>query len=714
MTPHDSLSVFEMKPFEEGSFPAPDLQTWRAAAEKSLKGRSLESLTKNLSDDVSVKPLYTAADAFPDPGLPGSPPFVRGRLPVDGDRPPWQVSQLFGDPDLETTCRQIAQEDPRGGEAVWLRLAAGARLGLEPGTSDFEASDLDGVLALHSNDFERVLAIRSTIKAPIHIDAGGNAVAASATLVAAAFRRNEDVSSLCGSFNIDPLAAWASDGQLTYGFDRSLGLMAPAASWCLANAPKIRAVSVSTIPYHLAAATPVHELAFALATGVEYLRALEKGGLSPADGCRQLRFIFAIGRDFFAESAKLRAFRRLWGEVALSCGVEESDAPPHVHAVTSPRSLTTRDPWVNALRTTTQAFAAVTGGADALTVLPFDHQIGPSDALARRMALNTHTILRDESHVGRVTDPAGGSWFVEKLTTDLADAAWKLFQDIEVRGGFKSLLGGNELSTLLTPAITKSRKDIARRKTPVTGVSTWPNIGEEPVTRPATDRGSVVAAARNRLASNSQRSGAEAALTAVAEQAALPNPTTAVFDAAVRAARSGATVAELAAALRAGSSPSRSVPLPRERFSAPYEALRDRSDQLLGEEGSRPSVFLVTIGSIPEHKARVTFAKNVFEAGGFEAIETGPLETVDDAVKAYDASGATRACLCSSDNRYAESAEAIAMALRDAGAQRVLLAGKPLDHEKAWREAGIDSFIYLGCDVLGLLTGLIADEGSAS
>jgi len=712
--PERSVDIRQLRPFEQTSFEATDLASWRETAEESLKGKRLDQLSSDLGCGITTKPLYSEADESVEPGLPGAAPFVRGRLPIDGGTRPWGACAVFDHPNRDTVSEQIRHERQTGADELWVRVSAAARLGLDPASGTFEDAALDGTAVVSAADLEPLLMATGSEQTPIHIDAGGNGLAVAASLVAASSRQGLQAGRLAGSFNLDPLAALASDGELPYGLERSMRLLAPAAAWCDANAPRVRALAVSTLPYHMAAATPVHELAFALATGVEYLRALEAAGVQTSVACSQMLFRFAIGRDFFAEAAKLRAFRRLWSQVAAACGTGENHAMPPLHAVTSPRTLTVRDPWVNMLRTTGQTFSAVVGGADTITVLPFDGEIGPASDLGRRMALNTHTILREECHLDHVTDPAGGSWFVERLTTDMAETAWRLFQEIEGRGGLADELLHGRLQETLSGELSTAQAHVAHRRVAVTGVSTWPNLSEQPVRRPHPDASAIVETARSRMRQLERRSDLAHGLRRVERLASAERLEAEVFVAAIEAAEAGASLAELRQALQGDSQPTRSAQLPRERLAEPFEGLRDRSDEALAIRGRRPTVFLATLGPIPEHKARATFSKNLLEAGGVEVVEPGPLMTADEAVSRFKQSGAAWACLCSSDLRYADEAADVAAALRSAGATRVLLAGRPADRAAEWRAAGIDSYLYLGCNALEILSDLVDDKGGAA
>jgi methylmalonyl-CoA mutase len=246
--------------------------------------------------------------------------------------------------------------------------------------------------------------------------------------------------------------------------------------------PSLRTIAVDALRYHEAGGSDAQELGCALAAGVAYLRALVDAGLGVDAAAGQLEFRFAATVDQFLTIAKFRAARRLWARVIAASGGTDTAQPQH--AVTSPAMMTRRDPYVNMLRTTVACFAAGVGGADAITVLPFDSAIGVPDALGRRIARNTQSILLEESFVGAVLDPAGESWYVERLTEDLVQAAWSWFTEIERAGGIRSALDSGLIADRLAETWQARRANLESGADRITGVTVFANSDEEPPTRP--------------------------------------------------------------------------------------------------------------------------------------------------------------------------------------------------------------------------------------
>ena len=260
-----------------------------------------------------------------------------------------------------------------------------------------------------------------------------------------------------------------------------LAEMGAFAAATAARYPKVRAVSLSTLPYMDAGASEAQELAAMLCTGVAYLRAMSYAGMSADAACGQIEVTVGVDADVFPSIAKLRAARRVWANLAAAVGASPGSRAPSLYAHTSQRMLTRRDPWVNLLRVTAATFAAGIGGADGLTTHAFDSLLGEPGELGRRMARNTQLLLLEESNLGRVIDPAGGSGYVEALTDELAVAAWSLFQELEAAGGFPTVLVDGSFASRITDVRTRRLQLVATRRQPITGVSEFPSLFEDPV-----------------------------------------------------------------------------------------------------------------------------------------------------------------------------------------------------------------------------------------
>ncbi|MEV6703610.1 methylmalonyl-CoA mutase subunit beta [Streptomyces sp. NPDC051453] len=596
--PDDGLSL-------AAEFPDATYEQWqhlvsgvlRKSGKEVSSSAAEDALSTALEDGLRARPLYTARDDAPPTGLPGFAPFVRGGRAEGNSVGGWDVRQRHTASDPAAVLADLEN----GVTSLWLTV----------GSSGIPVSALPAALDGVYLDL-----------APIVLDAGAEADAAARELLRLYKESGIAPDAARGNLGADPLGHEARTGLRYDGAP-----VTELAALCAGQYSGLRALTVDVLPYHEAGGSAAQELGCALATGVAYLRELTEAGIGTQQALSQLEFRFAATADQFLTVAKLRAARRLWARVAEVCGASRAGAQVQ-HAVTSPVMMTRRDPWVNMLRTTVATLAAGVGGADAVTVLPFDSAIGVPDRFARRIARNTSTILIEESHLSRVIDPAGGSWYVERLTDELAHAAWEFFRTIEREGGQAAALRSGLVRERLAETWAARSVRLAERREPITGVSEFPHLGEKPVERVPVD-----------------------------------------------APPSGG--------------------LPRVRRDEAFEALRARSDSHLAATGGRPRVYLAALGPATAHTARLTFAANLFQAGGIEAVTDGTFEE----------SGAQEVCLCSSDTVYEEQAEATAGTLRAAGARHVFLAGRPGPYP------GVDTYVFAGCDAVAALSATLDRMG---
>jgi methylmalonyl-CoA mutase len=685
-------------------FPPTSYDQWRALVEADLNGAPFEKkLVTHTYEGIDIQPLYVRKD-FPgerDPnGFPGLPPFARGSRALGTVMRGADLRQEHAHPDLTVANRAILSDLADGATSIQLRLDAAARNGLDPNeTAAASLAGCDGVMAYRVDDLDAVLANVDVTGVGIALDSGAAFLPAAALLVALWERRDVSFHQVRGAFNADPLATLSRDGKLPVSVEVSMTMLTELAEWTSHHCPRVTAVGVDTSPYHHSGASAAQDLAFGLATAVAYLRAMTHAGMDFDTAAHQILFSFSLGTHHFLAMAKLRAARRLWWRVVEACGGSNGAGAMRIHARTGDRVLTKRDPYVNILRNTVGVFAGIVGGADVVTSVPLDSIAGLPDDFSRRVARNTFLILQEEGHLHRVIDPAGGSWFLDSITDELANEAWSIFQEIERLGGMLAVLESGWVNEQIAAAHAPRASDIARRKEGITGVSEFPNLSEERIVHPSPDSDGLRKAAASRIKADRPRS----------DTLAVKSSTD--FKAAVAVAAQGATIGQLAQAWAFHKSSAKIEPLVTRGFAEPFEKLRDATDTWHAKHGRRPRVFLANMGPVAHHTARATYAKNFFETGGFEVISTDGYQDAEAAAAAFGECGATIAVICSSDKLYPEVVPKVAARLKAAGARSVLLAGNPGANEAAWRGAGVDRFIYVKCDVLATLQELLREEG---
>ena len=597
-------------PLLAGDFPSATEADWRKLVDAVLKGGSFERLKSRTYDGLTIEPLYSSR---------------RGASVIAG-RPggtAWAVMQRVDHPDPAAANVQ-AREDLDGGATGLVLVFAGSvsanGFGLEANSAGLarllEGIDPRGiVLDLNLSPATRGMAREV------------------ATLIK---NRGIAPSAIDLRFSINPIGGFAAAGRSAQGWQELAPAFAATIAALAGDGFRGPFAVADGRVIHNAGGSEAQELAFALASAVTYLRALEYSGMASQAGYDTIYFRLSADADQFLTTAKFRAMRKLWARVAGAAGLLAK--PAIVTAETAWRMLTRRDAYGNILRSTIAVAAAGLGGADAITVLPHTATLGLPDDFARRVARNMQLVLLQESNLARVADPAAGSGAFEALTEQLCLAAWAQFQEIERAGGAWPSLESGLVQRNVAAVRAARQQALARGKEILTGTNAYPDIAETP---PA-----VLAVAPHAAASDEPSSVTESSL-------------------------------------------------PRLRLAEPFEALRDKSDRILAATGTRPKVFLATLGAPAEFTARVNFAKNFFETGGIEAV----IGVSSD----YRAAQAAIACLCPSGKVSEQELASAAAAIKRSGARHIYLTGRVAAQEDMLRAAGVQTFIDEGSDALATL-----------
>jgi len=606
---------------------------WLKLVDKALNGKDFEkSLVSRTADGIRVEPIYMRSDAVPalQGAVPGHAPFTRGASTyVRGLG--WEIRQNVGAADPARANTQILSELEGGSNGIVL---------------DIEAPGQSGCRIRSAADMTVALSGMRVDLAPVELRAGLGALDATRHLIAALPALGIPPETADVFFGLDPIGSLARWGMLPLPIDKALAETIALAREAHGTAPRGRTMRVDGTIYHEAGATDAFELAALGSTLIAYLRAFEAAGVPPADALAHISFALSSDTDLFATVAKIRAARKLIWRISDAAGAGEAAGALHISARASYRVMAQRDPWTNMLRSSLCCAGAVLGGADAVMVLPFTAALGEPDDFARRCARNIQIVLQEESWLGRVLDPMGGSWYIETLTEEMAKAAWSLMQEIEGKGGIVPALSEGFMQDRIGADAATRAKALATGRTALTGVSAFPLLGDDGVT---------------------------------------------------------VTPREPAPPLK-GKQMVR--PLTPHRLAEPFEALRDAADAYIERSGVTPTVFMASIGAVIDHTQRSTWIKNYLAAGGIAVLTTDGYASAQEAADAFLGSGTTTACIASSDALYLEHAEATAKALKAAGAKFVLMAGRPGDREAALKAAGVDQFLSAGADAVATLKGL--------
>ena len=429
------------------SFPIKSFDDWKEKAEQSLKGKKVESLQSNTYEAITLKPLYTKADQKFVSEYPGAADFRRGTNLLGYVTNEWKVAQRIPYQTVEDLKLKLEDALKRGQTAISFDVS-------EDSAAHFSELHEEKIqiypYAINSKQFQTEFL---------------NNLA----------NLSNNGEQLTGYIANDPISLFAEDGEI---HEEQFEAWAEGIKQADTQFPNLRTVLVDTTPYHNGGANAVQELAIAAATGVFYLEKLIDAGLELEKALSKMIFQFSIGSNFFMELAKLRAARVLWNRITELYGTAEESRGMQISAATSSFTKTVYDPHVNLLRAANEAFAAVLGGVQYLHIAPFDELTG-SSPFSERIARNVQLILKEEALLQKVVDPAGGSWYIEALTNELAEKAWAFFQEIDARGGMLEGLKSNWIQQEIAAVFAKKNLDIETRKQSIVGTNVYARLDEK-------------------------------------------------------------------------------------------------------------------------------------------------------------------------------------------------------------------------------------------
>ncbi len=595
-------------------FPPVSTEEWRAKVEADLKGAPFDKkLVWKTNEGFNLQPMYRAediADLKTTDSLPGEYPFVRGTK-TDNE---WLSRQEIMAETSEQANKVALDVLTKGVNSLGFKVKDAAEIPVL-----LKGIDLNKVEINLRSCPKKALDVAKALVAYIK-DAGAEKT----------FR---------GSVDFNPFKKALKHGQ---PFPGDIAAMGVEMVDVVADVPGLRVFSVDSDMLSDAGSYIFQELGYALAWGADWLTLLTDKGLSASEVARRIKFNMGVSSNYFMELAKFRAARMLWAQIVKQySGTSDDDCKQHVHATTSRYNQTVYDAHVNLLRSQTECMSAALAGVDSITVTPFDVPYKTPDAFSERIARNQQFLLKEESHLDKVVDPAGGSYYVETLTVSIANEAWKLFLAVEDKGGFLACINDGSVQAAIRETSVKRHTDVARRKEILLGTNQYPNINEK-------------------AADKIQPSGCGCGC------------------------HHGESDAE------AG--------LPTARAASDFEALR------LATEASsrRPKVFMLTIGNLAMRLARAQFSTNFFGCAGYEIIDNLGFDTVEQGVDAALEKGADVIVLCSSDDEYATLAPEAFKYL--AGRAEFVVAGAPACMEELQKE-GITEFVHVRCNVLDTLKG---------
>ncbi len=598
-------------------FPPVSTEEWRTKVEADLKGVPFDKkLVWRTNEGFNLQPMYRAediADLTTTDSLPGEYPFVRGTK-CDND---WLTRQ------------DIIADSPEQANKIALDVLGKGVTSLGFKIKEPSVAEISTLLeGIDTAQFE----INFTCCPRKALDL---------TKALCEYLQSKGTATVFkGSIDFNPYRPALRHGK---AFGADIASLAKEIVEAAANVPGLKVLAVDSDMLSNAGAYIYQELGYALAWGAEWLSMLTDAGMKVDQIAKRVKFNMGVSSNYFMELAKFRAARMLWAKIVKQYEPECLCAcKMAVHANTSTFNQTIYDAHVNLLRSQTEAMSAALAGVDSITVTPFDTPYKTPDDFSERIARNQQFLLKEESHLDKVVDPAGGSYYVEHLTVAIAEQAWKLFLDVEANGGFLACVNDGKIQAAVTESSEKRHSDVARRKEILLGTNQYPNINEM-----AADK---IAVSGCKCGCNHNEETCEANVAA----------------------------------------------LPKTRAASDFEALRLATEAA----SNRPKVFMLTIGNLAMRLARAQFSTNFFGCAGYEIIDNLGFDTVENGIDAAIERKADVVVLCSSDDEYAELAPKAFAYLN--GRAEFVVAGAPACMEEL-KAVGIKDFVHVRCNVLDTL-----------
>ncbi len=597
-------------------FPPVSTAEWKTKVEADLKGAPFDKkLVWRTNEGFSLQPMYRAediADLKTTDSLPGEYPYVRGAR-AEND---WLSRQEI-----------IAETAAEANEKALDVLNKGINsLGFKVReASEEELKELLNGICVEAVELNFTCCLKKAV--PF------------AKVLVAYLKANGLEAKFHGSIDFNPFKKALKHGV---EFPGDMAQMGVELLEIVKDMPNLRVLSVNSDMLSDAGAYIYQELGFALACGAEWMSALTEKGVDAAAVADRIKFNMGVSSNYFMELAKFRAARMLWAQIVKQYGASEDACKQAVHATTSRFNQTIFDAHVNLLRSQTEAMSAALAGVDSITVTPFDAPYKTPDDFSERIARNQQFLLKEESHLDKVVDPAGGSYYVETLTVAIANEAWKLFLEVEDNGGYLAMVNNGQVQAAIREASEKRHTDVARRKEVLLGTNQFPNINE-------------MAAEKIQA-----KAGCSCCCHSSEEECEEGNG------------------------------------LPTSRAASDFEALRLATEAA----ANRPKVFMLTIGNLAMRLARAQFSTNFFGCAGYEIIDNLGFDTVQQGIDAALEKGADVVVLCSSDDEYATLAPEAFKYL--AGRAEFVVAGAPACTEDL-QAVGIKDFVHVRCNVLDTL-----------
>ncbi|WP_456278357.1 methylmalonyl-CoA mutase family protein [Bacillus sp. AK128] len=646
-------------------FLTPTYEEWEQVTISSLKGKSMERLFSSTHEGVLLKPIYTSDDE----DLQQEQDLHLKRTSENS----WLINQELHASSVQDLIAAIRRASKNGQSSIHFKVKS-------------EGSD-KGVEIVHSEDLLALIKEMPNQDQTFFIDTNLKQSFFLTGLLLFSEKQNKQLKGVIGS---DPIAEWVSRGTLPTPLSFYYEEMAIMVKESMIY-PELKTIVVNSQPYHNGGANAVQELAYTLLVGIEYIRQCMNRGLKIDEIAPKISFSFSVGSNLFMEISKLRAARYLWASIIHEFGGTTESQQMWIHAKTSDTTKTKYDPYVNMLRATVESFASVVGGADSLHTAPFDHAFQDTTNFSERIARNVQSILLEESHLGRVIDPARGSWYVESLTKQVAEKAWGIIQQIEQSGGMVEALVRGSVQEEITKVRNRRFNKIDNRQERIVGINMYANGMEKEPPQPKVDQfetGSLKEKKNNKI---------ELYIEDQKFITLLKSELT-----------KGVSFSELNIQQENQKKEEEIVVISSIRWSMKFEKLREYTASYQNKTGDKLEIRLVNIGELIQHKPRTDFIRGFFEVGGFMINETRSLKTIEELTEELPQIKEKVIVLCGDDATYQNlGKEVVALIKKENPDVSLFIAGRLENQELAeYREVGLTDCIHIKTNCYEFLSSL--------
>ena len=617
---------------------------WQEIAATELRGRDPADLTWNTLEGIAVDPIYTADDLqglTHLEGLPGQEPFTRGVKATMYAGRPWTIRQYAGFSTAEASNAFYRKALAAGQQGVSVAFDLATHRGYDSDHPRVIGDVGKAGVAIDSVEDMKILFEGIPLdKVSVSMTMNGAVIPILANFIVTGEEQGHDCQVLSGTIQNDILKEFMVRNTYIYPPEPSMRIIADIIEYTSSNMPKFNSISISGYHMQEAGANLVQELAYTLADGKEYVKTAMARGMDIDQFAPRLSFFFAIGMNFFMEAAKLRAARLLWHRIMEELGAKTPKSKMlRTHCQTSGVSLQEQDPYNNVVRTAYEAMSAVLGGTQSLHTNALDEAIALPTEFAARIARNTQLILQEETGVTNVVDPLAGSYYVEKLTSDLAEAAWKLIEEVDDMGGMTKAVASGLPKLRIEETAARRQADIDRGDQVIVGVNKYRLPEEDPIDILDIDNEAVRAAQVTRLKQIREARDEAACDAALAELERRAQAGGNLLEAAVEAARARASVGEISMAMEKIFGRHRAeVKTLAGVYGKAYEndegfaAIQQDIEAFAEEEGRRPRMLVVKMGQDGHDRGAKVIA-TAFADIGFD-VDVGPLfQTPEEAAQ---------------------------------------------------------------------------------